>query len=545
MAAPRLGLYRAALRGRRGGAGAAASESTLAARRIAPPVVSMRDPRTLEIRQFMPLPRQGDREDVYELDAYFYFPQSFGINAETWPREDVYRDADTYLRLHAPGLPLSELADLENENNPGTLLRRQLPLLMTENAPRAESLGVLAHLLGAELVDAAAGEVASLRLLIHSVKQDGVIGMLEAELSRTCADVLKALGSLRRLRAKTNAYRALAPAALLDGLAFAEELACAMIDEQFAELARLIDSSQALRDQQATATRLRVRLGAVSEQINRRRLEQGFATPWDEMPEYFSYRMGLLKGELERALYVDTRALARDPFYRNSAAMVAAGLAATWATLAQVPLLSGDLSGENRLLVIGLAVFAYVLKDRIKEWTRGMLSSRILRWDHDREIVGDALARIGFGEFSGRARERVAYVSEKQIPKEVRALREAHHTVSGLASENEHVLHCHRRLSFLCGATPVPPGFGVQELYRLSLDEIIKRLDDPVSAVSYYDYRTGEFQTATVPKVYHLNLVLGVRDLSSGHVIRTRTRVVMNQQGIVRLDPVAEHDMDG
>ena len=29
------------------------------------------------------------------------------------------------------------------------------------------------------------------------------------------------------------------------------------------------------------------------------------------------------------------------------------------------------------------------------------------------------------------------------------------------------------------------------------------------------------------------------------HVIRTRTRVVMNQQGIVRLDPVAEHDRDG
>jgi hypothetical protein len=356
--------------------------------------------------------------------------------------------------------------------------------------------------------------------------------------------VLRALGSLRRLRAKTSAYRVLAPAALLDGLAFAEEFACARVDEQFAELARLIEQTPELRDARATATRLRVRLGAVSEQINRRRLEQGFATPWDKMPEYFSYRMGLLKGELERALFVDTRALARDPFYRNSAAMVAAGLAATWATLAQIPLWSGDLNGENRLLLIGLAVFAYVLKDRIKEWSRAILSRRILRWDHDRRVVGDALAGIGFGEFTGRARERVSYISQKQIPKEVTALRAAHHTVHGVTSELEHVLHCHRRLSFRCGATPVPPGFGVQELYRLSLDEIVKRLRDPVSDVSYYDYQTGEFKTAQVPKVYHMNLILVISELSTNHTIRTRTRVVLNQQGVVRLDPVAEVDLE-
>ncbi len=541
MAAPRLSSQRAAAfsqRSRESRYGEP-SESTIAAQRIAVPVVSMRDRLTLEIRQFLPLPRTQDKEASYALDAYFYFPQHFEINNETWPREDFYRDAETYLRLHAPGLQLAELADLENVNNPGTLLRHQLPLLMSEQAPRAESLGVLAQLLGAELVDAAAGEVASLRRLIQSVEKGQVTESIEAELIRTCNDVMSAFGSVRRLRAKSSAYRALAPPALLAGLAFAEEFACAMVDKQFAELAQLIDESAALRDGRATAARMRVRLGRVSEQINRHRLEQGFATPWDKMPEYFSYRMGLLKDELERALYVDTRALARDPFYRNSAAMVAAGLAATWATLAQVPLLSGDLSGEHRMLVLGLAIGAYVLKDRIKEWTRALLSSRILRWDHDRRIVGDALSRIGFGEFSGRARERVAYVSDKQIPKEVTALRMAHRTVHGLASEKEQVLHSHRRLSFRSGNNAVPPGFGVQELFRLSLDEVIKRLDDAVSNISYYDYKTGQFQTAAMPKVYHINLVLMATDLQNGDWVRTRTRLVLNRQGVIRLDKVA------
>src|SRR5262245_58686671 len=110
MAASRLIPHPAAFRAARGGPRAAggASESTLAARRIAIPVVSARDRRTLEIRQFLPLPRRQDQEEAYSLDAYFYFPQGFGINSETWTREAIYRDAETFLRLHAPGLQLSE-----------------------------------------------------------------------------------------------------------------------------------------------------------------------------------------------------------------------------------------------------------------------------------------------------------------------------------------------------------------------------------------------------------------------------------------------------
>jgi hypothetical protein len=350
--------------------------------------------------------------------------------------------------------------------------------------------------------------------------------------------VLRALGSVRRLRAKASAYRALIPPALQDGLTFAEEYASAIIDEQFAELAVQIDSSTALRDGHATATRLRIRLGQTIEQVNRRRLDQGFATPWDSQPEYFAYRMALLKDELQRALYVDTRRLARDPFYQNSAAMVAASLAATWATLAQLPLLSSDFATEHRLQVLSLAVLAYVLKDRIKEWTRLLLSSRILRWDHDRKVLGNALLKVGFGEFSGRARERMRFLSEAQVPPEVKKLRLFHRKMQVLASEQEQVLHYHRRLTFRSSSSPVPSGFGVQDVFRLALEDIIKRLDDPIDPVSFYDHKSGQFKTAQVPKVYHLNLILVAENLSSNEVVRSRTRAVVNQQGIVRLEPL-------
>ena len=45
-------------------------------------------------------------------------------------------------------------------------------------------------------------------------------------------------------------------------------------------------------------------------------------------------------------------------------------------------------------------------------------------------------------------------------------------------------------------------------------------------------------ESAEVPRVHHLNLVLSARDQSRGLWTLSRTRVVVNQRGIVRLDPV-------
>ena len=43
------------------------------------------------------------------------------------PMRDFYRDADIFMRLHAPGMELGELADLDNDQNPGAALRKTEP----------------------------------------------------------------------------------------------------------------------------------------------------------------------------------------------------------------------------------------------------------------------------------------------------------------------------------------------------------------------------------------------------------------------------------
>ncbi|HEY4222268.1 MAG TPA: hypothetical protein VGO62_13020, partial [Myxococcota bacterium] len=455
--------------------------------------------------------------------------------------EEFYQDINVYMRLHAPTLKLDEIADLDHPTSPASILRRALPKLLEEKAPQSESLDRLAKMLGAELADAASSSArqlaARLRALVPSSSVEKAL--LEKDLKTWCADLLRALAAIRRLRAKARAYRTVAPPTLIPSLAFAEEFAGAVCDERLAELASLVDTLPALRDGTGTAVRLRLLFARTAEEVVRRRVEQGFPLASGESPEYFTYRHGLLKKEMQRSLYVDTRANARDPFYRNSAAMVAAGLAATWATLAQLPLISAGLSAGTSVAFVVVGIAAYMLKDRIKEWVRIALSKRLLRFDHDRQILGDALAATGLGGFGGRAQERLRWAENDEVPKEIAAMRAKHRTVRGVTPELESVLEYQRLVRFTCNGDPVPEGFGVQELFRLSLDEILKRLDDPVDEVAYYDHKSATFQHCDMPKVYHMNMIAQLTDVQTGDVVNARWRVVVNQQGIVHIDPVA------
>lgn len=509
------------------------------------PEVAARDRRTLELRQFFRLPHTPGEERAYDTRIWFYFPRGFGITPKTWNHEGFYRDVNVFMRLHAPTLQLKDIANLEHPTNPASVLRRALPALLEERAPSSQSLEALAKTLGAELSDAATSAARAFAARLRAAPPEG-LPALELELQAMCADVLRALAAVRRLRAKARAYRTVAPSTLIPALAFAEEYASAVVDERLAELAALVDTLPSLRDGAGSAVRLRLILAGTAEEVVRRRVEQGFPTPAGDAPEYFTYRHGLLKKEMQRALYVDTRASTRDPFFRNSAAMVAAGLAATWATLAQIPIMSGGLTTGQSAVFIATAVGAYILKDRIKEWVRGALSKKLLRFDHDRHIVGDALAPAGLGSFGGRAQERLHWVENpEEIPRDVASIRAKHRTVRGVAPELEHVLEYQRTVRFTCGESPVPRGFGVQELFRLSLDEILKRLDDPVDQVAYFDHKSATFRHADMPKVYHLNLIARCVDTDTGAVTSARWRVVVNQHGIVHIDPVVQRRNSG
>lgn len=170
-----------------------------------------------------------------------------------------------------------------------------------------------------------------------------------------------------------------------------------------------------------------------------------------------------------------------------------------------------------------------------------MLSGWLIRWDHDQKLSSESLEQIGMGGFTGRARERMGFVEQVQLPPEIRTIRSSCHTMKDLRLEEEQVVHYHRQLTLEPRAgMAVPEGFGIREFFRLSLDGLLKALDEPRDKMAIYDPLRGRFREVTLPRVYHLNAVLRTREVETGRQQLQGVRVVVDRKRIKRVETVVE-----
>ena len=263
-----------------------------------------RDQQTLELRQYYPMPPPGTDSYSYALDAYFFFPRSFGVTPHTWNRDMFYRNTTIHTRLHAPGLTLAMLKDVHHPRNPAQTLLGRIGTLVEDDSINGAAMTALAQIFGAELTDAIRMETKNVLADVRAANSQKLWDSVDT-LARHC---LEAMAALRQVRTSAQAFLAIVPPTLLPSLMFAEEYTAAIIDESLSELALAIGKSRALHDGSCNAVAMRARIATALEELNHRRTTQGFVVPRSYDAEYYSYRLGLLKKELQRSLYVNTRA---------------------------------------------------------------------------------------------------------------------------------------------------------------------------------------------------------------------------------------------
>ena len=245
---------------------------------------------------------------------------------------------------------------------------------------------------------------------------------------------------------------------------------------------------------------------------------------------------------MQQALYLNPRHSHSDRFTRNAIGAVGAALAAIWALAAQLPATLASASGTTKLLVFVIPVLAYVLKDRIKTLTNETLSKWLRRYDHVSWLAGESLAVFGLGMLRARFAEAMRFVTSAETPDDIRALRMTGRTVPSAEVAAEEIIEYRKVIDVRAkDDEPFPEGYRVRDSLRLNVRHFLVRLDDPLDHVAYYDAARGTFAAAELPKVYHVNVVAKIRRVAEGgDDVRTeRLRVVLNKDGIVRVDQVA------
>lgn len=430
-----------------------------------------------------------------------------------------------------------ELADPNNPRSPLYLLARQLPLLVSGDPISGAGMVSLARMLGAELAESFERLVEPLleKLEAGELSEDDALPIVR----QLCRDALEVLDALRRLRHTAVAYRGVAHPELVPSIAFSQDYVSASIADLLASMGLALRGLRPTPDASGARAKALLELSRTLARVYADRRAHNYPMPNDADGEYYNYRIGLVKKELQQSLYISTRDAGRDPYVANSAAMVAAGLAAVWATLAQIPLVTGGINDPRRFWFIAAAVGAYILKDRIKDWVKMSLSKRWTNWDRVSGLASQTEAAWQ-DSLTGTESERVSWLTEDKLPKDVLAARHFNRSVKGTSAAFEEVLH-HRQLIELARKqdSRMPSDYGVQQILRLSLDHLLARLDETETSVRVFDTEACRFERKALARVYHLNVIVRVRSLEPAESALHRARVVLNRNGIVRIEKVA------
>ncbi len=477
------------------------------------------------------------RARALDLELFFFIPRNVGVRADNYPRDEFYGDLTHYMRLDLPDLSLEELAQDREGRSPLVALHQQLDAL-GQGQTRVPPIAVEVKLFGHIFTEATRDRVTLLldRLTtLPSLPMEARWRFLD-DVDRFADEARAALTALRRAERRTEPFgRGIR---VLPVFRTTDEYASLFLDGAYALLAQAAREEPRLYDGSGFVARLAQVLARHAEAESKYRLGAGYLNLDLSQggSEYFAYRQSFLKKAVQQALYVESGRLHNDRFIRNAASMVGASLAAVWALVAQLPQQLPHLSPALQTALLGLPIFAYVMKDRIKELTRDWLQRRARGFDNEVEIQAGALAEAGLGRVSGRIREISKFMPAPEVPEEVTRMRTALRTVRNSETAGESILDNHRELDLALGDEAlVTAGLAFRQILRLNLRHFFTRLDEPEHRESHYASDEARFVSVALPKVYHINLIARVQT-GGRRILLKRWRIVLNKAGIVRLE---------
>lgn len=507
-------------------------------------------------------PATGETHRSYQVDVYFFLPRSMGINSDSFPRDRFYASLTHYLRVRTPHASVDDSLDAATWTLPSADRYLEMHLETARRQRLAERVIQDVKLFGCRIYT-----------LFKRMKTDLRNAFRRRDMAGREETVTRVSHVLDNVQHVVDCYRARYIFPLKS-----EEL---LIDDEVRRAFLLVDEYISYRLEWGLIELLRVLAhtgtqygsfvlaltGRLDDEIRYRHAHQivslegrgDLEADQSEaaLRETHYYRLGLLKKYVSEVLYLQTSASRKNGFYKNAVAGIGAALAATWATLAQLQtaqMVTPDQQADQPLrllLVIVLGVVAYVFKDRIKELSREYFNERFKHRIPDFEVTmhyphvdeTGVLCR----EFVGRSREYLHYLQKEDLSPEIAFMRDVGHRAEAEPERMEQIMHYSRliRLQAETFRDRFPEIQFLHDVMRFDVSEFLNKLSNPDRTLSYYEPDRGVV-TVEAPKVYHLNVVFRYAVLSGDQEERPaprqvdfeRIRIVLNKQGIVRIEEV-------
>lgn len=452
--------------------------------------------------------------DSQVWEAYFFIPESFHLNAETYRKRQVFADLRSYVRLTVPPLDLGSAAQEANR------LAEDVPSLDPDQA--VDELKLFGSRLQRSIVDAADLVEAD----IDSSKpsdSEPVVREFVDNANRVAREVRRSLFALIDDHGLTDE--------VVQSATWIDEYLSRSLEKSFVRLARSETSPSggppAGPATDAALGEARYRQLAESGPVSS---AEGSATELERVER----RQHSLKRFTSSVLWLDVDIRDANPWAEHVLHAVAAGIAMAFAVAAA--LLLGNNSEGGRLWVWGLlVVLAYMAKDRIKVMLQRVFDAVMAdhlpdrRWTVRHPERQPMLATVV---------EKASFCGRDDVPDEVHAIRgEAFRDTLQEMAAPESVLHHRKEIRLRPEAIAgVDPRFSaLTEVVRMDVSSWLTHTDDAKRSVTMADPELEQLFTSKLPRAYDVIAVYRLRGHPGVGDAWQSARFVVGRSGIRRI----------
>jgi hypothetical protein len=471
----------------------------------------------------------------YQISTYIFVPQSLGLNPNTYPKAEFYRDIQNYIRLKTPALILRDFT----RDKFGSPLRAIEKIITTENwasqpAYRDRLLNNF-KFLSAMLKSAIREHFNLIQKRIAEAPPHSKISLLIHNL------IEEFLVESKKI---TDKYRSFYPAfnlpnvdeQLFTAYKFTDESLSLLIEENAVEMFQIVETYLKKGDR----IDFKQKLSDLVKVETDHRKSRGYASVLKEGDdnEAYTFRASVLKKYASSVLYLSTATRREGVELEHILFSIAAGLSMVFATV--VAFYFQERYGQLTFPFFIALVVGYMFKDRIKELGRHLFSQYLQNNLYDRRTI----IRTQDGQHKlGVLREKVSFVPEKEIPESIlRARNRDQITELDNEGQGETVICYAKDIVLFTTAfkevfIDVPEITGINDIIRYDVRAYLKKMAEPVQARGYLE--AGQLKTLPCHKVYHLNLISRYRSMKpeKGKLYK-RLRLILNREGIKRVEHV-------
>lgn len=499
-----------------------------------------------------------DKTLRYQVELFLFLPRQFGLDPVTYPKERFYSDIRPMIRFREPKLGFKQMLGLK----PGA----QSPLVFLKH--------YIASLEQGQLLEPVQNAVDEVRLFACSFISSYLRGIdraskrmagFEDKVTANCGeDLSKAFGRMTRLLDKSHQilleYRSLldilvkltddVSAPLRHEMKLIDEYCCYRLRDGIACLL-LISSSHRPGDGRAEILAFDKKVSDILQCQDEHAAAAGYIgiqpDSSESLKERFVHRRGELKRRIWEVLFLEIRSVALLAIQRQTGAMIAAGIAAIWALIAQIyvvrvamnPKQMNELWGISGILFVSVVVVVYVVKDRIKDIGRTYFKSGKVPDQSERIYYHD---RSGEKIPVGSIKEFAKFERLEKIPERVRTMRAGFcNSSEGTDETIDFVLRYTKDITLSSEIKILNryPLRAVHDILRLNIDACLPHLGEPSQFLNVVG-KDGDVHAVLFPKVYYLDMALSYSKRTRKGLIEEQAldyfRLVVDKNGLLRTE---------